>query len=140
VGSAGATPIPEVFALVPPDDRLLDWVDARGRLLEALRRRGPPAGGRRGPGDPPAAAPPPTPALLVFRRRADGRVAVDAFPDEADVCEPPVGRLDPAVVRLERGRLSVTVANGAAVDVPVGPSPRPGCRRYGRLYRRLSDG
>ena len=48
-----------------------------------------------------------------------------------------MGRLDPDVVRLERGRLSVAMANGAAVYVPVGPSPRPGCRRYGRLYRRL---
>jgi hypothetical protein len=73
-------------------------------------------------------------------------VTVDGFPDEADVCEPlveRVARLAPpleGVVRLERGRLYVEAANGAAVYVPVGPSPRPGCRRYGRLYRRPADG
>ena len=50
-----------------------------------------------------------------------------------------VARLDPAVVRLERDRLSVTAANGAAVYVPVGASARPGCTRYGRLYLRLAD-
>jgi hypothetical protein len=75
----------------------------------------------------------------VFRRRADGRVAVDSFPDEADVCESLVARLDPQLVRLERGRLRVEAANGSAVYVPVGPSPRPGCRRYGRLYLRQQE-
>jgi hypothetical protein len=67
-------------------------------------------------------------------------MTVDGFPDEADVCAVLVARLDPNVVRLERGRLYVEAANGAAVYVPVGPSPWPGCRRYGRLYRRLPDG
>jgi hypothetical protein len=52
------------------------------------------------------------------------------------VCEPLVARLDPHVVRLERGRLYVEAADGAAVYAPVGPSPRPGCRRSGRLYLR----
>jgi hypothetical protein len=67
-------------------------------------------------------------------------MTVDDLPDEADVCEPLVARLDPAVARLERGRLYVEAANGVAVYVPVGPSPRPGCTRYGRLYRRLPGG
>jgi hypothetical protein len=75
-------------------------------------------------------------AQLVFRRRPDGRVEADDFQEEADVCEPLVAWLDPRVVRLERGRLSVEAANGTAVYVPVGPSLRPGCRRYGRLYLR----
>jgi hypothetical protein len=131
VRSPGASPDPaaEVFTLVPPDDRL----DARARLLEVLQ--GP---GRTGRGQP-GAAPTPRPASdgLVFRRHPDGRVTVDGLPDEADVCEPLVARLDSRVVRLERGRLYVEAANGSAVYVPVGPSPRPGCRRYGRLYRRL---
>jgi hypothetical protein len=70
-------------------------------------------------------------------------VTADGFPEEADVSEARVARLAPALgaaVRLERGRLSVEAANGAAVDVPVGPSSRPGCTRYGRLYRRPTDG
>jgi hypothetical protein len=67
-------------------------------------------------------------------------VAVDGFPDEAEVCEALVARLAPRVVRLERGRLYVEAANGSAVYVPVGPSPRPGCRRYGRLYLRQAGG
>jgi hypothetical protein len=50
-----------------------------------------------------------------------------------------VARLDPAVVRLERDRLFIQAANGVAVYVPVGPSARPGCLRYGRLYLRLLD-
>ena len=66
-------------------------------------------------------------------------MAVDFFPDEADVCESLVARLDPQLVRLERGRLRVEAANGSAVYVPVGPSPRPGCRRYGRLYLRQQE-
>jgi hypothetical protein len=79
---------------------------------------------------------------LVLRRWPDGRVTADGFPEEADVSEARVARLPPALaaaVRLERGRLYVEAANGAAVDVPVGPSPRPGCTRYGRLDRRLTD-
>jgi hypothetical protein len=143
-GSTGPDPTapaaPTVFTLVPLDDRLRDWLDARAGFLDALQRRAPGERGRRGLGEEPAPALPPASALLVFRRRADGRVTVDDFPDEADVCEPLVGRLDPDVVRLERGRLHVTVANGAAVYVPVGPSPWPGCTRYGRLYRRPPGG
>jgi hypothetical protein len=92
----------------------------------------------------PAALPRPAPPVgrLVFRRSPGGRVTVDGFPDEADVCEALVARLAPAraaAVRLERGRPDVEAANGSAVDVPVGPSPRPGCARYGRLYLRPVD-
>ena len=136
VGPTGAAPapapVPEVFTLVPPDARL----DARWRALEDLLRGGRPPWER----DTPTLLGPPSGEQLVFRRRPDGRVAVDRFPDEADVCEPLVARLDPRVVRLERGRLYVEAANGAAVYVPVGPSPRPGCRRYGRLYLRPAGG
>jgi len=39
-------------------------------------------------------------------------------------------------VRVERERLYVEAVNGTAVYVPVGPSPLPGCVRYGRLYLR----
>jgi hypothetical protein len=84
---------------------------------------------RAAPGRPPG-------GRLVFRRSPDGRITVDGFPAEADVCAALVARLDPRVVRLERGRLSIEAANGAAVDVPVGPSPRPGCTRSGRLSLR----
>jgi hypothetical protein len=77
--------------------------------------------------------------VLVFRRRPDGRVTVDAFPDEADVCAAAVVALDPALVRLERGRLYITAANGQAIYVPVGPSPIPDCVRFGRLYLRLAE-
>jgi hypothetical protein len=126
----GAGPLPEVFTLVPPDDPR----DAQIRLLDVLRGRLPP--GWEHARSPPADHPVPS---LVFRRQGDGRVIADGFPDEADVCEALVARLDPQVVRLERGRLSIKVANGAAVYVPVGPSPRPGCRRYGRLYLRRED-
>ena len=134
VGPPGAAPdpTPEVFTLVPPDDRL----DARGRALEDLLRRGRPPRER----DTPALPRPPSGEQLVFRRRPDGRVEADGFPDEAEVCEALVARLDPRVVRLERGRLYVEAANGAAVYAPVGPSPRPGCRRYGRLYLRPVGG
>jgi hypothetical protein len=45
------------------------------------------------------------PRQLVFQRQADGRVIVQGFPDEIDVCEVAVGRLDPTLVRLEHGRL-----------------------------------
>ena len=55
------------------------------------------------------------------------------------MCPAVVARLDPAVVRLERDRLYVTAANGVAVYVPVGPSARPGCTRYGRLSLRRAD-
>jgi hypothetical protein len=82
----------------------------------------------------------PGPRLLVFRRDANGQVSLDDFPDETDVCEAIVGLLDPEVARLERGRLYVSVANGRAVYVPVGPSPLPHCVRYGRLYlHRIDD-
>jgi hypothetical protein len=130
----GGDPAPEVFTLVPRDERP-DW-----RLL-------PPAELQRLPGVPldrtlRPPAPPPAARGLVLRRWPDGRVTADGFPEEADVYEPLVARLAPALgaaVRLERGRLYVEAANGAAVYVPVGPSSRPGCRRYGRLYRRLAD-
>jgi hypothetical protein len=74
--------------------------------------------------------------LLVFHRRLDGSVVVEDFPAETEVCEVLVPRIDPHVVHLQRGRLYVTVANGEAVYVPIGPSPRPPCMRYGRLYLR----
>jgi len=63
-------------------------------------------------------------------------VEVDGFPEETDVCEGLVAHWNANAVRLERGRLYVTVANGQAVYVPVGPSPLRGCARYGRLYLR----
>src|SRR5262249_957539 len=44
--------LPEVFTLVPWDDRLTAWLDARGRLLHALRPPHPP---------PPSPARPPPP-------------------------------------------------------------------------------
>jgi hypothetical protein len=132
----GAEAAPEVFTLVPPDQEpgppmrsLEEWQRVsrfpRGQIGWDWPD-GPPPPDRRG-------------GRLVFRRYPDGRVTVDGFPEEADVCEPLVARLAPAlaaVVRLERGRLYVEAANGAAVYVPVGPSPRPGCTRYGRLYLR----
>jgi hypothetical protein len=127
-----AAPPPEVFTLVPRDDRPADEI----LTPEELRglRRGPLDRNERARSFPP----PPAPRGLVFRRWPDGRVTADGFPDKADVCAALLARLDPGVVRLERGRLSVTVANGVAVYVPVGPSARPGCTRYGRLYRRLA--
>ena len=132
----GAAPAPEVFTLVPPDQ----GPGPPSRTLEEWQRQGRFPRGRDGwdwPDGPLPDAPPV--GRLVFRRYPDGRVTVDGFPAETDVCEPLVARLDPRVVRLERGRLYVEAANGAAVYVPVGPSSRPGCRRYGRLYRRLAD-
>jgi hypothetical protein len=122
----GADPRAEVFTLVPPDERpdgRVRFADlSPGRLPRDRERGGPPPSGR------------PAPALMVFRRSPDGRVTVDGFPDEIDVCEPLVARLNQAVVRLERGRLYVEAANGRAVYVPIGPSPRPDCQRYARLY------
>ena len=119
---------PEVFTLVPRDDRP-DRPPPTPDELRWLQRvpldRNPP----------PRPAPP---RRLVFARWPDGRVTVDGFPDEADVSAAVVARLDPTVVRLERDRLSIQAANGVAVSVPVGPATRPGCVRYGRLYRRLT--
>jgi adenosylmethionine-8-amino-7-oxononanoate aminotransferase len=54
-------------------------------------------------------------------------------------CAAAVAVLDPALVRLERGRLYITAANGQAIYVPVGPSPIPDCVRFGRLYLRLAE-
>ena len=128
-------PRPEVFTLAPRDERP-EW-----RLLppaDLHRLRGVPLDRTLHP-----PAPPPPPPGLVLRRWPDGRVTADGFPEEADVSAASVARLAPALgaaVRLERGRLYVEAANGAAVYVPVGPSPCPGCTRYGRLYRRLADG
>lgn len=51
------------------------------------------------------------------------------------MCEGLVAHWNANAVRLERGRLYVTVANGQAVYVPVGPSPLRGCARYGRYGR-----
>jgi hypothetical protein len=123
--------VPEVFTLVPRDDRperqSLSPEDLRWLRSDPRTRR---------PGPPAAPAPP---RRLVFARWPDGRVTVDGFPAEADVSAAVVARLDPAVVRLERDRLYITAANGVAVYVPVGPSARPGCTRYGRLYCRPSD-
>jgi len=123
--------VAEVFTLVPRDDRR-GWQTLTPEELQWLRS------------DPFARLPrpPPTqppPRGLVFRRWPDGRVTADGFPDAADVCAALVARLDPTVVRLERDRLYVQAANGAAVYVLVGPSARPGCARYGRLYLRLAD-
>ena len=129
----GADRPPEVFTLVPRDDR----PDRQTLSLEELQRLRRFARDRNGPPLPGL----PSSGRLVFRRRPDGRVTVDGFPDEADVCEALVAQLAPALaaaVRLERGRLYVEAADGVAVYVPVGPSPRPGCTRYGRLYRRLA--
>ena len=122
--------IPEVFTLVPRDDRQIPTPED----LRWLRRL--PLDWSEGTRPPPA---PPTPRGLVFRRWPDGQITADDFPDEADVSAAVVARLDPTVVRLERDRLYVTVANGAAVYVPVGPAARPGCVRYGRLYLRRLD-
>ena len=78
------------------------------------------------------------PGLNVVRRQLDGCVTVDSFPDETDVCEAAVAQLDPWVVRIERRKLHISVANGEAVYVPVGRAALRGCTRYGRLYLRLS--
>ena len=89
----GAAPAPEVFTLVPPDQ----GPGPPSRSLEAWQRQGRfPRG--RGVWDWPDGPPPDAPPAgrLVFRRSPDGRVTVDGFPEEADVCEPLVARLDPA--------------------------------------------
>ena len=78
-------------------------------------------------------------AQLVLRRDSAGRVTADAFPEEIDVDEHLVSRLDPALVRLERERLYIEVANGRAVYILVGPSPWRCCWHYCRLYARLDD-
>ena len=78
----------------------------------------------------------PAPSTLVLRRGSDGRLRADSFPEAIDVDEALAARRNPAFVRLERGRLHVTAANGNAVYVPVGESALPGCVRYGRLYLR----
>ena len=120
--------VPEVFTLVPRDDRQIPTPED----LRWLRRIPLDQSESMRP-------PPPPPRGLVFCRWPDGRVTVDGFPAEADVSAAVVARLDPAVVRLERDRLSIQAANGVAVYVPVGPSSRPDCVRYGRLYLRLPD-
>ena len=74
--------------------------------------------------------------LLVLQRQDDGRVTARRFPDEIDACPEAVAALDLPAVRVDRERLYVAAANGTAVYVQVGPSPLPGCLRYGRLYRR----
>ena len=113
---------PSVFSLAWPWDR-----DAARWPLGSSAGVGAAAGGGR-------------PRLLLFRRAKDGRLWADDFLDEADVCAEAVAVLDPAMIRLERERLYLTVANGVAVYVPVGPSPLPHCTRYGRLYLRRAVG
>src|SRR5688500_9628617 len=81
----------------------------------------------------------PAPATLVLRRGSNGLLWADSFPKAIDVDEALAGRRDPQVVRLERGRLYITAANGEAVYVPVGESALPHCVRYGRLYLRSAD-
>jgi hypothetical protein len=120
--------VPEVFTLVPRDDRQLPTPED----LRWLRRIPLDQSESMRP-------PPPPPRGLVFRRWPDGRVTADGFPEEIDVSPAVVARLDPTVVRLEHDRLSIQAANGVAVYVPVGRAARPGCVRYGRLYLRLLD-
>jgi hypothetical protein len=96
--------------------------------------------------------PPPGISLLVFRRWPDGTAAVDDFPETTDVREALVPHLDARAVRLERGRLYVTAANGYAVYMPVGPCGlasgawltrgRPKCPADDptHLHRRSTDG
>ena len=76
---------------------------------------------------------------FVLQRQGDGRFTVDEFPDEIHVNDDLVRRLDPNLIRLERDRLYIHVANGHAVYVPLGDSPLRGCRRYGRLFLRWRD-
>jgi hypothetical protein len=109
----GSGPPPEVFTLVPRDDRPDRPLPVPAELQGLLGRRRLPLDRN------PLPAPP---RGLVFCR-----------------CPAVVARLDPSAVRLERDRLYITAANGAAVYVPVGASSRPGCTRYGRLYLQLAD-
>lgn len=78
------------------------------------------------------------PALhtLVLVRRSDGWVSDGGFPDEVAVNEALVNRIDLPEVRLERGRLRLSLANGDAVYVPLDDAAPEGCVRYGRLYLR----
>jgi len=78
----------------------------------------------------------PVPHLLILVRDDAGRVTAKSFPDEIDASPETVATLDTPAVRVERERLYINVANGVAVYVPVGPSPLPGCVRYGRLCLR----
>jgi hypothetical protein len=93
----------------------------------------------RGPGDRWV----PAPSTLVLIQRSDGWASDGGtFPDEIDVNEDLVRRLQLPCVRLERGRLYVSAANGAAVyvPVPVGVGQLLGCVRYARLYLRPASG
>lgn len=63
---------------------------------------------------------------------------MEGYPDETDVCETAVAQLPSHVVRLGRGKLFITAANGEAVYVPVGESALRGCSRYGRLYGQVT--
>jgi hypothetical protein len=79
---------------------------------------------------------------FMFRKTAQGRVQVESFPDESDICPHVVDRLaihHPGLVRLEGERLYIHAANGEAVYVPIGPSKVQHCTRYGRLFWRLPD-
>ena len=80
----------------------------------------------------------PAPSTLVLRRGRDGRLRADSFPETIDVDEALAARRDPRVVRLERGRLYVTAANGQAVYVLVGESPLR-LRRRGRPLAHWPD-
>ena len=82
----------------------------------------------------------PAPGTLIFRRAEDGRLYATRFPDAIEVQEELVRLINPRLVWLERGKLSVSAANGEAVYVPVGESPMRGCVRYGRLYLRTGQG
>ena len=80
---------------------------------------------------------------LVLVRCSDGWTTDGGrFPDEIDVSEDLVRRLQLPCVRLERGRLYVSAANGEAVYVPIAPAAEAseagpqGSVRYGRLYLR----
>ena len=78
------------------------------------------------------------PGLLVSRRRHDGRLTVDEFPEEVDIGS--IAGAPPGLARIERGRLYISAANGEAVYVPLGPSLRGRGTRYGRLYQRMGSG
>ena len=76
--------VPEVFTLVPRDDRQIPTPED----LRWLRRIPLDQSERMRP-------PPPPPRGLVFRRWPDGRVTADGFPAAADVYAAVVARLDP---------------------------------------------